>query len=78
MKLEQNEFQVVQSTQSEISQILTDMTLAEAIICTDKDIYEFVCISLPHSEIILIPDLQSMMDQPQLKKQAWDQLKKLI
>lgn len=78
MKLSETDFQIMNSTESEISAQIEFLQKSRYIICFDQALYEYVSVLCPHVQVLRISHPGEMIQNPNLKKQAWEILKTVI
>jgi len=78
MKLSEVDFQLLNSTESDVSAQTEYLQKSRYIICFDQALYDYLSVLCPHVQVLRIAHPGEMIKNPNLKKQAWEILKTVI
>jgi hypothetical protein len=78
MKLQKNEYQILEIHLNEVSQILTELESTERVICFSKPLAEFIQNNFPRVNLSSTYGPEALLKNPELKREVWELLKSLI
>ena len=78
LKLDANDVGVLATTLQELPSVLVELEKAKWILSFSHELGDFLAANFPRMQVVVLPTLTEMQNDPAAKKQAWDLLKKSV